>query len=161
MAQRVVDRFEAIQVDEHGGDRQVLPPGPSQRLVEALDHESPVPQSGQPVVQRLVPDPADQERVLERNRTLCSDSTHRVAQPIGLLHAFGAMNHRDRERTERPPFGHHGNRDGGHRDLIGRKSVDPGKGGYIVCIEVGELRPEELHRREGQADPVQLGLDPL
>ena len=54
VAEAVVDRLEAVEVEEQHGQRGVLALQPADRVVEAVEEQHAVGQAGQRVVQRLV-----------------------------------------------------------------------------------------------------------
>ena len=50
MAERVVDRLEVVEIDEQGGKRSLVTAGAHYQLLDAIQDQSPVWQSGQRVV---------------------------------------------------------------------------------------------------------------
>ncbi|MNG41822.1 hypothetical protein D3C84_1312530 [compost metagenome] len=52
VAESIVDRFEAVQIDEHQGKATALAVHPRHRLIDAIGQQYPVRQASQGVVQR-------------------------------------------------------------------------------------------------------------
>jgi hypothetical protein len=57
VSQRVVDPLEAVEVDEQDGAARLLPAPARQRVLQAIEEQRPVRQTGQRVVQRHVREP--------------------------------------------------------------------------------------------------------
>ena len=77
--ERVVDVLEPVEVDEQRGGRHVVPSAPGQHRVHAVEDEDAVGETGQGVVQRLMPDAFQQPGVADRGGGL----TGQGEQPTG------------------------------------------------------------------------------
>ena len=78
VAERVVDLLETVEIDEQRGALGARPAGPSEHLLDPVEDERAVGQSGERVVQRLVTDALEQAGVADRDRGLAGEA----AQPV-------------------------------------------------------------------------------
>src|ERR1700737_5188506 len=79
MPQAVIDVLEAVEIDEkHAGDRPNLPPGPGERVLEAIQEERAVGQIGERIVQDLVLHGGRHLRVSQREAGMFGESDQRV-----------------------------------------------------------------------------------
>ncbi len=84
VAERVVDLLEAVEVDEQRRALGAAPAGAREHLLDPVEDQRPVGQTGERVVQRLVPDALEQPGVADRDRRLARE-TAQPARELGVV----------------------------------------------------------------------------
>ena len=161
MTQAVVDHLEAVQVDEqccHGG---AVPLDSGQRLLEAVQHQRPVRQAGERVMEGLMSYLVDQLGVADGYRGLARKPPQCLPQGRVLMEPFGSVGHENHHASDVLVVHHHWCRRARDRHVVDRDAVVPGQLGDPIGRVEGDPTAQLRCRRLGQGDRGELILESL
>ena len=87
--QGVVDVLEVVEVHEQGGHRSVLTPSACQHLLGSVEDECTVRQSGERVVEGLMPDLVEQPGIAEGDAHLAGEAVEPLEEVEVVVQPFG------------------------------------------------------------------------